>query len=194
MTVTPTAVAPPSAPAADAPPLVLPSELPPPPIPKPPPPLVAPLRRYPPAAPAAAAAPAASPAPAVVLGPVQATAGLIQTLTAFARRLRQPQTTVGYSAFLLFALHKRCRPIIWEGATPVDLIHSYTPWAEDHCRRPCACDGVACAMEARSSGRAEMYPISERHPLSSTRHWIAATRIHMDLGVGPTRCKRSTIP
>ena len=39
-------------------------------------------------------------------------------------------------------------------------------------------------MEARSSGRAEMYPITDRHPLSSTRHWIAATRVHMDLGVG----------
>ena len=179
----PATVAPPCAPAPMEQPLLLPSELQRPPLPSQPPPSLAPLRRYPPAAVAAAPAPVL-PAAKLLGEPHIAAAGLLNALTAFARRLRQPRTTVGYSAFLLFALCKRRRPLIWEGETVVDLIQVYAPWVAHFGLRPCACDGVACAMEARSSGHAEMYPISDHHPLSSTRHWIAATRIHMDLGVG----------
>ena len=100
---------------------------------------------------------------------------IIIQLTTLARRIREPRTTVGYSAFILFALAKRCRPIIWEGETPVDLIHCYVPWACGHCKHKCSVDAVACAMEAHSGGHAVMKPRTPAHPLHETRHWIAAT-------------------
>ena len=135
---------------------MLPSELPSPPPPKPSAPVAAPLRQYPPAAYAAADRAVAKPAVAGV-GPAQAQAAVIAKLIAFARRLRQPRTTVGYSAFLLFALHEkyRCRPLIWEGESIIDLIADYAPWAKALCVNPCAYDAVACAVPARSRGRAD---------------------------------------
>ena len=181
----PAVVAPPAAPGAHVPPLVLPSELPSPPPPKPRAPAAAPLRQYPPAA-CATADPAVAKPRVAGAGPVQAQATVIAKLIAFARRLRQPRTTVGYSAFLLFALHDkyRCRPLIWEGETVIDLIHAYAPWAKTLCVNPCACDAVACAIPARSRGRADWYPISEKHPLGDTRHWIGGARVEMDLRQG----------
>ena len=133
--------------------------------------MAAPLRQYPPAAYAAADCAVAKPAVPCV-GPAQAQAAVIATLIAFARRLRQPRTTVGYSAFLLFALHEkyRCRPLIWEGESIIDLVAEYAPWAKALCVNPCACDAVACAIPARSCGRSVWYPISEKHPLGETRH------------------------
>ena len=181
----PAVAPPPAAPAAHVPPLVLSCELSSPPPPKPDAPVAAPLRQYPPAAYAAADCAVAKPAVPCV-GPAQAQAAVIATLIAFARRLRQPRTTVGYSAFLLFALHEkyRCRPLIWEGESIIDLVAEYAPWAKALCVNPCACDAVACAIPARSCGRSVWYPISEKHPLGETRHWIGGSRIHMDLGRG----------
>ena len=89
--------------------------------------------------PSAAGEPAIAGKPSVACDPpaagdvLRAEANVIATLTKLARRLRQPRTTVGYSAFLFFALEYKCRPIIWEGETPVDLIHDYAPWAESLC-------------------------------------------------------------
>ena len=53
--------------------------------------------------------------PSVAADVLQAEASVIRKLTYLARRLGTPRTTVGYSAFVLFALEKKRRPIIWEG-------------------------------------------------------------------------------
>ena len=74
---------------------------------------------------------------------------------------------------------------MWEGESPIDLLKEYAPWAIDElCTRPCECDGVACATQARTSGPPEFHPISAAHPLRTARHFVAAQQIHMDLGVG----------
>ena len=39
-------------------------------------------------------------------------------------------------------------------------------------------------MGARSSGLAEMHPISPEHPLGNTRHWIAAHQLGENLDDG----------
>ena len=41
---------------------------------------------------------------------------------------------------------------------------------------------VVVGPEGRSSGLADMHPISEAYPLSQTRHWIAGHRLEGDLG------------
>ena len=120
-------------------------------------------------------------------GPISAQSTVISQLVALARRIRQPNTTVGYSAFLLMALKRRCRPIIYEGFNPVDLVDVHAHWATvTQCIAGCSVFGVACALQSRSCGRTQFHPISERYPLSSTRHWIAAVRVDGPLEKGRT--------
>ena len=77
---------------------------------------------------------------------LQAQTNVIRKLTSLARRLRTPRTTLGYSAFLLFALEYECQPIIWEGETPVQIIHEYAEWAKPRCLKECKCDAVALSL------------------------------------------------
>jgi hypothetical protein len=150
----PSHVAPPAAPSHMMPPIVAPTLLPMPPGPMPVAPRTAALLCFPPAGPAIAALGDAAVGFAgrtrksTLVDPHQATGGTPKTtsdrsavagvilatsahaailgcLARLARNIKQPRTTVGYSAFILFALVKKCRPIIWEGSCPMDLIERY---------------------------------------------------------------------
>ena len=204
--------APPAAPSHMMPPLAAPTELLAPPDPKPDAPRAAALRFFRPAGPAGADSHAAvvrladptrdqsavadpcsetrrlatAPRdPSAVLDhclPTRAHAAVLRQMLRLARSIRQPRTTIGYIAFIIFALAKKCRPIMWEGECPIDLIDHYAPWARERCTQACSCDGVACVMSARSCGLAEMHPITDAYPLGQTRHWLAAVKVLGPLG------------
>ena len=44
-----------------------------------------------------------------------------------------PRSYVGYSAFILMGLLKRCQPCVWEGAAFIDLLEVFAPWAKECC-------------------------------------------------------------
>ena len=46
-----------------------------------------------------------------------------------AREIAWERSYVGYIFFVLFALARRCRPFMWEGAERVNLLEMYAPWA-----------------------------------------------------------------
>ena len=91
-----------------------------------------------------------------------------------ARDIRAPRTYVGYSAFILMGLLKKCRPCVYEGACHIDLLKVFAPWAIDHCTTDLAVAAVPCALKSTASGVAELRPICEEHPLSSTKHFVGA--------------------
>ena len=55
-----------------------------------------------------------------------------------AREIRKPRTWIGYVAFVLFALLKKNRPQMWEGANKFCVIETFAPWAQDMCTKECA--------------------------------------------------------
>ena len=95
------------------------------------------------------------------------------TIFKLSRQMSRSGNFVGYSFFVLMALLKRVRPIIWEGDTRVDLIECFAPWAIPNITNTCAVDGVACCMFALDDGRCEMVQVSDRAPLEKCKHWIA---------------------
>jgi hypothetical protein len=99
------------------------------------------------------------------------------TLLALAREIRRPRAYVGYSAFILMALLKKCQPCVWEGASFIDLLDVFAPWAKEHCTTPCAVTAVPCALVAQLGGSVELAPISDVHPLSKTCHFVAGISI-----------------
>ena len=157
-------------------------------------PLGAPLQRMCAAAPVAAAFGYAIPSPAVAASahsaavaasPELAKARISNRLLQLARDIRRPRTYVGHSAFICFALCRGCRPFIWEGASRVDIVKAYVPWALGRCKHECIVDGVCCCFErVAGSAVAEMKPVSETHPLSRCTHFVAAVRMACGLG-GP---------
>ena len=50
------------------------------------------------------------------------------TLLALARAIRRPRAFVGYSAFVLMGLLKKCQPCMWEGVTRIDLLETFAPF------------------------------------------------------------------
>ena len=52
-------------------------------------------------------------------------------LLSLARDIRRPGQYVGYSAFVLMALVMKCRPIVWEGSSSIDLLETFAPWAKE---------------------------------------------------------------
>ena len=105
-------------------------------------------------------------------------------LLALARDIRRPRTYVGYSAFLLMGLLKRCRPCAWEGANFIDLLEVFAPWATETCTRQLNARAIPCALVAQSGGSVALAPISEEHPLSKTCHYVA--------GIVVPECKVTT--
>ena len=92
-----------------------------------------------------------------------------------ARNIRRPRSYVGYSALVLFALARKCRPCVWEGGNRIDLVSSYSTWAIGHCAKRCVVDAVCCCLvPAVAGGYAEMVPVSETCPLDACSHFIAA--------------------
>ena len=94
-----------------------------------------------------------------------------------ARDIRTPLTYVGYSAFILMGLCTKSRPCVWEGGSIIDLINTFAPWANSDCGMQLATQGICCALEARPTGHAELYPISETRPLHRCRHYVSCANI-----------------
>ena len=116
---------------------------------------------------------------AVAGSPAVAAQHAIQaTLLALSREIRRPGAYVGYSAFILMALLKKCQPCVWEGAAFIDLLEVFAPWAKESCTTLLPVTAVPCALMARATGCAELVPISAEHPLSTTVHFFAGIRIH----------------
>ena len=42
-------------------------------------------------------------------------------------------------------------------------------------------DGVCCCYEILANGQAKMVPVSEKHPLHTTRHFVAAKQMDADI-------------
>ena len=123
----------------------------------------------------------APPSQAAVRLPQVAEAAILDKLMRLAREIRRPQQYIGYSAFVLFGLAKKCRPVMWEGEERVDLLDTFAPWALEHCNRICGVDGVCCCLEVASSGHPVMRPVSSDNPLHECKHFVACTSIDGDL-------------
>jgi hypothetical protein len=108
------------------------------------------------------------------LARVEGSNDVLGILLCLARSIRTPRTYVGYSFFLLLALAKECRPVMWEGESRVDLLEAYAPWALARCHTGCAIDGVCCCLKATESGYAQLRPVSEEAPLSECSHFVAS--------------------
>ena len=94
------------------------------------------------------------------------------TLLALAREIRRPCRYVGYSAFVLLGLLKKSRPCAWEGATYMDLLEVYAPWATTTCTRHMSATAIACSFVMRDDCSAVLSPICAEHHLSKTSHWV----------------------
>ena len=98
-------------------------------------------------------------------------------LLALAREIRRPRAYVGYSAFILMGLLKKCRPCVWEGALYFDLLQVFAPWALESCTSDAPIAAIPCTLIAQAGGSVELAPVSEQYPLSRTTHYVAGIRI-----------------
>ena len=111
-------------------------------------------------------------------------ADVTRALVKLAREIGDPKRSVGYGAFLLFALMEQLQPTLWEGDNRINLIETYCPWASVICLRSPVVQGVCCCLVPRSSGHAEMAPVSGEHPLHSCNHYVACLPTGADLDEG----------
>ena len=116
-------------------------------------------------------------ATAVAVTAVAAQHTIQATLLVLAREIRRPRAYVGYSAFILMALLKKCQPCVWEGALYIDLLEVFAPWAKEHCTTLLPVTAVACSLMAKATGCVELIPISAEHPLSQTGHFVAGIKM-----------------
>ena len=113
--------------------------------------------------------------------PQRSEAKILGQLLALAREIRRPRMMVGHSAFICCALLHKCKPMVWEGSTRVNLVEAYAPWAT-FCQDTCVVDAVCCCFEpAVAGGLAEMVEVSETHTLRQCRHYVAATPLSLGL-------------
>ena len=98
-------------------------------------------------------------------------------LLELARQIREPRAYVGYAAFILMGLVKKCRPCVFEGAAHLDLLKIFAPWALSESTTELAVSAVPCALKASANGLAELMPICEEYPLSNTSHFVGACTI-----------------
>ena len=109
--------------------------------------------------------------------PDQIECDLLGRIIQLAQEIRRPRNYVGYSFFILFGLARRCKPHIWEGASLVDLIATFAPWALPVCMDSCAVQAVCVCYEESDEAPPRMIPVSEEHPLSETKHFLAAVQL-----------------
>ena len=100
-----------------------------------------------------------------------AEAHVLGKILKLARDIGTARSTVGYSFFVLLALCKQCRPLMWEGSSRVDIVETFAPWGIAQRLDVCVLEGVCCCL-APSSDTAELLPVSSRHPLHECRHFI----------------------
>ena len=60
-----------------------------------------------------------------------------------------------------------------EGASYINLLDVFAPWATADCTKPCPITAVPCALVAQPTGAVELAPISAEFPLSTTNHFVA---------------------
>ena len=73
-------------------------------------------------------------------------------LLTLAREIRRPKAYVGYSAFVLMGLLKRCRPCVWEGASFIDLLAVFCSWAADSYSAHVPVVAIPCAVITHDGG------------------------------------------
>ena len=121
-------------------------------------------------------------APAVavraVVGTIEAARHKIRVrMLALAREIRKQRTPVGYSAFVLFALLKKCAVCMWEGGAHVDLLDIFAPWAKDPETKAPPYAGIPCTLVATPGCMVECMPVSEKYPLLHIGHFVAGCAI-----------------
>ena len=99
------------------------------------------------------------------------------TLLSLARDIRRPGRYVGYSAFVLMALVMKCRPIVWEGSSSIDLLETFAPWAKEDCVNECQAAAIACGLKTSDGVKVELVAISEHYPLHTCKHFVAGAKI-----------------
>jgi hypothetical protein len=99
------------------------------------------------------------------------------TLLSLARDIRRPRVYVGYSAFILMGLLKKCRPCVWEGSTFMDLVEVFAPGVAKLCSAPIPVAAIPVALVAQPGGSVDLVAISEKYPLTSTCHYVAGVSI-----------------
>ena len=128
-----------------------------------------------------------------VASPAVAAQHTIHTaMLALAREIRRPRAYVGYSAFILMGVLKKCQPCVWEGGFFLDLLDVFAPWAKENCTAPLPVTAVSCALMAQAGGCVELVPISADYPLSKTTHFVAGMRVPECLVVGSS-CSFETL-
>ena len=98
-------------------------------------------------------------------------------LLALAREIRRPRAYVGYSAFILMGLLKKCRPCVWEGTSYIDLLQAVAPWALESCTTDVPIAAIPCTLIAQAGSSVDLAPVCEQYPLSRTSHYVAGIRI-----------------
>ena len=121
-------------------------------------------------------------APAVavraVVGTIEAARHKVRVrMLALAREIRKPRNPVGYSAFVLFALLKKCEVCMWEGGVHVDLLDTFAPWAKDSETKALPYAGIPCTLVATPGCMVECMPVSEKYPLRHIGHFVAGCPI-----------------
>ena len=101
------------------------------------------------------------------------------TLLDLARTIRTPKAYVGYSAFILMGLLKRCRPCVWEGSTLIDLLAVFAPSASRGCdQQPLSITAILCTLKQHGCAvTLDFEPISGDYPLCTTTHFVAGLMI-----------------
>ena len=94
-----------------------------------------------------------------------------------AREIRKPRSYIGYVAFVLFALLKKTRLQMWEGANKFCVIETFAPWAAGLCTKECAYAAIPCALHRNDKGVIQCVQISEANPLSRLSHYVAGFNI-----------------
>ena len=107
----------------------------------------------------------------------QANAKILRSIVSLAAQIRAKRHPVGYAALAVFAILKRCRPFIWEGAARIDIVKEFAPLHTEWCHTECQVDGVWCFMAPRDAGHAVPKPVSKHCPLGKCQHFLACIPI-----------------
>lgn len=94
-------------------------------------------------------------------------------MMSLAREIRKPRAYVGYAAFLLLALKKRCHVFIWEGSHRVNLLEVFAPWAVDSCLNMLTVDAILCKYTPGHHCK----QVSDDCPIDNCNHYVAGLSI-----------------
>merc|ERR1711872_1111073 len=93
--------------------------------------------------------------------------GCLEKLLDLARAVRKPRQSVGYSAFIVFALLRKRRIWVWAGSNRVDIVSVFLPsWASEGMSALVEADVTCCAAVPSNNGPPTFAPVSAEHPLS----------------------------